>query len=116
PKPVIIPLGLESLHSAGFTALEREECPLPRLHSDEDTTTRLGMVDRPARRDVQVVAPLPKDLDDLRLGRLAHFEQRDGVAFPPGGQGRNQSPGTDPARPREDLMADDLKEVPLFGL
>src|SRR5262249_11005035 len=59
PEPVVIPPGLQSLHPAGFAAQEREERPLARLHPDEDTSTRLGMVDRPARRDVQVVAPLP---------------------------------------------------------
>ncbi len=44
-------------HSQGFTALDRIERSRRRRLADEDATSRVGLVDRPARRDVEIIAP-----------------------------------------------------------
>ena len=99
----------------------RARFPAPsflRLLAFEETLARSGPEDRPPRYDVEIGIPLPEDFDDLRLGRLAHVEQRDRVAFilVLGGEGRHQYPGSDPARPGEDLVPGDLDDAFVLGL
>src|SRR5262245_21997407 len=104
--------------SEPFAAPDRIERPLPRLLADEEALTRAGPENRPARCDIEIFAPLPEDLGDLRLGRFAHVEDGDRVAIRLRlrGEGRHQRTGADPAGPREDLMSRDLDDTPIPGL
>src|SRR5260370_40823102 len=82
PEPIFVSLDLHALRATRLPALAGiERSFVVRLDADEQATARFGPVNRPARRDVEFLASLPQDLDDLRLGGVAHIEQRDGVAF-----------------------------------
>src|SRR5262249_43696411 len=106
----------------GFTSHERIERPplrrtplLSRLDAFEEALVRSGPEDRPPGYDVEIGVPLPEDFEDLRLGRLAHVEQGNRVAFIIflRGKGRHDLVAPDPAWPREDLVVGDLDQATL---